>query len=125
MAQTVRVILYTTNESSAPELRRAITSLPRFRIVAMSMQRLQVRKARIPVVAIDMVHLDPVVMLEEQSTIVTSAALLFEQSAQSCIDTGVSALSRAPVHPVPIIGTAVASHLYMPGSRHFAVIQQV
>jgi len=34
MAQTVRVILYTTNESSAPELRRAITSLSRFRIVA-------------------------------------------------------------------------------------------
>lgn len=34
MAHTVRVILYTTNESSAPELRRAITSLPRFRIVA-------------------------------------------------------------------------------------------
>ena len=42
--------------------------LPRFRIVAVSMERLQVRKARIAVVAIDMVHLDPVVMLEEQST---------------------------------------------------------
>jgi len=34
MAQTVRIILYTTNESSAPELRRAITSLPHVRIVA-------------------------------------------------------------------------------------------
>ena len=38
---------------------------PRFRIVAVSMQRLQVRRARITVVPIDMVHLNPVVMLEE------------------------------------------------------------
>ncbi|HVP11290.1 MAG TPA: response regulator [Phycisphaerae bacterium] len=34
MAQTVRIILYTSNEAAAPELRRAITSLPRLRIVA-------------------------------------------------------------------------------------------
>lgn len=34
MAQTVRVILFTTNESTLPELRRALTSLPQVRIVA-------------------------------------------------------------------------------------------
>ncbi|MFQ5411044.1 MAG: CpaE family protein [Phycisphaerae bacterium] len=34
MAQTVRTILFTANESGAPELRRAITSLPHLRIVA-------------------------------------------------------------------------------------------
>lgn len=34
MAGTVRVILYTTNESSLPELRRALTSLPQIRLVA-------------------------------------------------------------------------------------------
>lgn len=34
MAQTVRVILYTTNESTLPELRRVVTSLPQMRIVA-------------------------------------------------------------------------------------------
>jgi pilus assembly protein CpaE len=34
MAQTVRTILYTSNEATAPELRRAITSLSRVRIVA-------------------------------------------------------------------------------------------
>lgn len=34
MAQTIRVILYTANESAAPELRRAITSLPHLRVVA-------------------------------------------------------------------------------------------
>jgi hypothetical protein len=105
--------------------REIVPVLPRFRIVAMSMERLQVRIARIPVVAIDMVHLDPVVMLEEPSTIATSAALLFEQPGQSCTDTGVSALSRAPVDPVPIIGTAVALNLHMPGRGHLAVSPQV
>jgi len=34
MAGTVRVILYTTNESSLPDLRRALTSLPQIRLVA-------------------------------------------------------------------------------------------
>ncbi len=34
MARTVRTILYTANESAAPELRRAITALPQLRIVA-------------------------------------------------------------------------------------------
>ncbi len=34
MAQTVRIILFTTNESEAPELRRAITALPQMRIAA-------------------------------------------------------------------------------------------
>lgn len=34
MAQTVRTIVFTSNESAAPELRRAITSLPALRIVA-------------------------------------------------------------------------------------------
>lgn len=34
MAQTVRVILYTSNESTLPELRRVVTSLPQMRIVA-------------------------------------------------------------------------------------------
>jgi len=87
--------------------REIVPVLPRFRIVAMSMERLQVRIARIPVVAIDMVHFDPVVMLEEPSTITTAAALRFKQPGQSSTDTGVSALSPAPVDPVPIIGAAV------------------
>lgn len=34
MAQTVRTIVYTANESEAPELRRSLTSLPFLRIVA-------------------------------------------------------------------------------------------
>src|SRR2546428_231751 len=72
-----------------------------------------------------MVHLNPVVMLEEQPTATTASVLLFEQPGQSCTDVGVSALSRAPVYPVPIIGTAVALDLDMPGDGHLAVGQQV
>src|SRR5207247_2345101 len=96
-----------------------------FRIVAMSMQRLQVRKARITVVTINMVHLNPVVMLEAQPTVATASVWLCEQPGQSCPDVGVSALSRAPGDPVPLIGTAVALDLDMPGNGHLAVGQQV
>jgi hypothetical protein len=71
-----------------------------------------------------MVHLKPVVMWEEQPTATTASVLLFEQPGQSCPDIGVSALSRAPVDPVPIIGTAVALDLHMPGHGHLAVGQQ-
>ncbi len=34
MAQTVRIILFTSNEAQAPELRRGVTSIPHLRIVA-------------------------------------------------------------------------------------------
>src|SRR5262244_3724950 len=68
--------------------REIVSLLPRFRIVAMSMQRLQVHRARITVVTIDMVHLNPVVMLEEQPTATTASMLLFEQPGQSCTDVG-------------------------------------
>ncbi|OLE06413.1 MAG: hypothetical protein AUI36_42285 [Cyanobacteria bacterium 13_1_40CM_2_61_4] len=72
-----------------------------------------------------MVHLNPVVMLEAQPTTATASVLLCEQPGQSCPDVGVSALSRAPVYPVPIRGTAVALDLHMPGDGHLAVGQQV
>ena len=82
--------------------------LPRFRIVAVSMERLQVRRARIAAIPIDMIHLNPVVMLEEQPTVATAPVLLFEQPGQSWTDARMPSLSRAPVHPIAIIGTAVA-----------------
>jgi hypothetical protein len=95
--------------------------LSRFRIMAMSMQRLQVRYARIAVVPIDMVHLDAVVMLEEQSTVTTPAPLCFEQPGYSWTDTRVSSLSCAPVHPIAVIGTAIALDFDMSGNRHLTV----
>ena len=99
--------------------------LPRFRLVAMSMQRLEVHRARITVVTMPMVHRHPVVLLAEQPTATTAAVWLFEPPGPSCPDLGVSALSRAPVDPVPIIGTAVALDLDLPRHGPLAVGQQV
>ena len=47
--------------------------LPRFRIMAVSMKRLQIAVARIASIAIDMIDLNPVVMVEEQPTVDDSA----------------------------------------------------
>ena len=95
--------------------------LPRFRIMAVSMKRLQVCRARIAVVAIDMVHLDPVVMLEEQPTVTTPALLLFEQPGQFGTGHGMPSLSCAPVHPIAVIGTAIALDVDMSRYRDLAV----
>ena len=98
--------------------------LPRFRIVTVSMERLQIGKARIAVISIDMIDLDPVVMLEAQPTIATTPALLFQHLGQSQTDARVSSLSRAPVHPIAIIGTTVALDFDMPSNGHLAVGQE-
>ena len=95
--------------------------LPRFRIVAMPMERLQVRRARIAVLPVDMVHLDAVVMLEEQATVTTPAPLRFEQPRQFGAGRWMPSLSCAPVHPIAIVRTAIALDFDMPRSRHFAV----
>jgi len=47
------------------------------------MERLQIGKARIAVISIAMIDLDPVVMLEAQPTIATTPALLFQPLGQS------------------------------------------
>ena len=47
---------------SAPTPREIVPLLPRFRIVAVSMQRLQIGRARIASITTDVVDLDPVVM---------------------------------------------------------------
>ena len=56
--------------------REIVSMLPRFRIVAVSMQRLQIGRARIVVISIDMIHLDAVVMLEAQPAVATAPVLL-------------------------------------------------
>src|SRR5688572_15169288 len=101
--------------------REIVSMLPRFRIMAVSMQRLQICIARIAMIPIDMVHLDSVVMLEEQSTVTTSASLRFEQPRQFGTDHGMPSLSGAPVHPIAVIGTAIALDVDMPRNRHVAV----
>ena len=104
--------------------REVVPLLPRFRIVAVSMERLQVGRARIAVVPIDMIHLDPVVMLEEQPTMATAPVLLFQQLGQFRTGVRVSSLPCAPVHPIAVIGTAVALDLAMPVRSHIAVSPQ-
>jgi hypothetical protein len=59
--------------------REIVPVLPRFRVVAVSMERLQIDRARIASIPLDVIDLDPVVMLEEQPTIATASLLYFEQ----------------------------------------------
>ena len=104
--------------------REIVLVLPRFRVVAVSMQRLQIGRARITSIATDVVDLDPIILLEEQPTIATAPALPLQQFCSSKTHTRVSSMSRAPVHPIAIIGTAVALDLDMPGNGHLAVGQE-
>ena len=62
--------------------REVVPLFPRFRIVAVSMKRLQIGPARIAAISIDVIPLNPVVMLEEQSAVATPAPLRFEQLGQ-------------------------------------------
>ena len=85
------------------------------------MERLQIGVARISVIAIDVIHLDPVVMLEEQSTVPTVTVLRFEQLGESRTDVWMPSLSATPVHPIPIVRAAVACDLDMPGNCHLTM----
>src|SRR4029450_1172286 len=99
----------------AHTVREIVPILPRLRIVAVAMQGLQVRRAAIAAIAIDMIDFNPIVVVKEQPTVGTAPTLRFEQRRQSRTDPWVPSLSRAPIDPVPIIGTAVASDFDMPG----------
>jgi hypothetical protein len=46
--------------------------------------------------------------LEEQPTVTTPAPLRFEQPCQFGTDRWMPPLSCAPVHPIAVIGTAIA-----------------
>src|SRR5262245_42474271 len=85
--------------------REIVSTFPRFRIVAVSMKRLQVAIARIASITIHMIDLDPVIMVEAQLTVPTAPVLLFEELGQSSTDTRVPSSSLTPVHPVAIRGT--------------------
>jgi hypothetical protein len=92
--------------------------LPRFRIVAVSMERLQIAVARIAAVPIDMIRLNPVVMLEEQPAVATAPVLRLEQRGHSRAGVRMPSPADTPVHPVAIVRTTVARDLHMPGNRH-------
>src|SRR5262245_39092234 len=106
-------------------VREIVPILPRLRIVAVAMQGLQVRRAAIAAIAIDMIDFNPIVVVKEQPTVGTAPTLLFEQRRQSRTDPWVPSLSRAPIDPVPIIGTAVASDFDMPGDGDLTMEMEV
>jgi hypothetical protein len=58
-----------------PTEREIVLVLPRFRIVAVSMERLQVGRARIVSISTDVINFALVLLLEEQPTIATAPAL--------------------------------------------------
>jgi hypothetical protein len=95
--------------------------LPRFRLLAVSMQRLQIRRARSAVLAMDMVHRDAVVMLAVQPPVTPPALLPFEPPCQCGTDHWMPALSCAPGHPIAIVRTAIALDVDMSHKRDLAV----
>jgi hypothetical protein len=92
-----------------------VPRLPHLGIVAVSRQRLEVRHACIAAVAIDMSNCNPSLSVEEQPTVGTVPTLLLEQACQSRTDPWVPSLSRAPLDPISIIGTAGAPDFDMLG----------
>src|SRR5262245_19993644 len=98
--------------------REIVPLLRRFRIVAVSMKRLQIAVARIAAVAMSMIHLDPVIMLEEQPTVAAAPVLRLERLRHSRAGIRMPTLADTPVHPVAIVRTPIARDLHMPGNRH-------
>jgi hypothetical protein len=105
--------------------RERVPVLPRFRVVAVSMECLQIGITCVTAVTVAVIDLDSVIMLEEQPTRATTPLLCFEQFGESGPDMWVASLAPTPVHTVTIIGTAVASDLDMPGEGHLAVCEEV
>ena len=81
-------------------VRERVPMLPCLRIVAVSMQRVEVCPACVTAIAIDMVNFNPILRVEEQPTGGTAPPLLFEQRRQSRTDPGVPSLSRALIEDV-------------------------
>ena len=64
-------------------------------------------------------------MLEEQPTIGAAPALSLQQLGQSGIDCGVAPTPATPIHPVAIIGTAMACDLDVPCDPHLTMRVEV
>src|SRR5215471_17946763 len=105
--------------------REIIAVFPRFHIVTVPMQRLQVCIARSASIATDVIDLDTILMVEEQPTMRTAPVLLVQQFGQSCSDLRVPSMSGAPVHPISIIRAAGAGHLDVPRNGDLAVPTEV
>ena len=98
---------------------------PGFRIMAVSMEDLKIGIARIVSIATDVIHLQVVLLLEEQSTIGTAPALPLQQLGQSGIDCGVVPTPATPIHPIAIVGATMAGDLDVPCNLHLAMRVEV
>src|SRR5712691_4206191 len=76
--------------------REILSLLPRFRIMTVSMQRLQITIARIASIPVDVINLNAVIMVEAQPTRRTAPLLPFEQLGQSWTDARMLSASRTP-----------------------------
>jgi hypothetical protein len=72
-----------------------------------------------------MIHLDSVIMLEEQPAVATAPVLRFEQLGKTRAGVRMPSLSRTPVDPIAIIGATVRSDLNVPRDRHPTMGQEV
>jgi hypothetical protein len=63
--------------------REIVSTLPRLRIVAVSVERLHIARARIASITMPMLDLHPVIMVEAQLTLPTAPVLLCEELGQS------------------------------------------
>jgi hypothetical protein len=105
--------------------REILALLPRFRIMAVSMERLQIAIARIASITIDVINLNAVIMVEAQPTRRTAPMLPFEQFGQAWTDIRMPSASRVPIHPVAIIGTAIAPDFDMPCNGYLTVREEM
>ena len=105
--------------------REIVSTFPRFRIVAVSMKRLQIAIAPIVSITIDVIDLNPVIMVEAQLTIPAASVLLFEELGQSSTDTRVPSSSLTPVPPVAIIGTPVPTDFDVPSNSYLTMSEEV
>jgi hypothetical protein len=104
-----------------PTMRERVPMLPRLRIVAVSMQRLKVRHACMTASAIAMSDCHPLLVVEAQPTGGTAPPLRLEPHGPSRPAPGVPSLSRAPIAPSALIGTAGAPAFAMPGDGDLTV----
>src|SRR6266436_8317160 len=81
---------------------------PGFRVMAMSMEGLEIDRAGVASMPIAMVDLKRVSMVEEPLTGGAAPALVFDQGGQSRPDRRVWPASLTPIHPIPIVRTPMA-----------------
>jgi hypothetical protein len=81
---------------------------PGFRVMAMSMEGLEIDIAGVSSIPIDMVDLTLVSLVEEPFTVGAAPALVFDQGGQSRPDRRVVPASLTPIHPLSIVRTPSA-----------------